>query len=85
MGKGAYGKVYLISIEGMGTFVDKKSEYDNIKDALKEINNAYREFKIGKKIFHAGIVDHKYFIHTYSNKKFQSHLILEYLEGGDLS
>jgi serine/threonine protein kinase len=88
LGKGGQGMVYRVYIQGQeDQFVDKMSYpfYDR-NEAFRMINQAYNEFQIAKSITHPNIVMYKCFVHTFNaaKNKYQSHTIMEMLEGGDM-
>jgi serine/threonine protein kinase len=88
LGFGGQGMVYQIKIPGYeDKYVDKMSyPLSDRKYAHQKINGAYDEFLIAKELSHPNIVSYKWFAHIYSDSKkvYQSHTILEMLEGGDM-
>lgn len=77
-----------MSIEGLpGKFVDKVTcTLSNIEMAKKDIKQKFQEFKIGTELYHENIVKYKYFMRLYdpARKKHETHLIIEYCDGGNL-
>lgn len=59
----------------------------NYEKSIKDIKEQFQEFQIGIKLYHENVIKYKYFMRLYDpqKRKHETHLILEYCDGGNLN
>ena len=80
--------MFKCKLTGMdGRFVSKnKKVFNNSKLAEEVMSEMFGEFFIGKDLSHLNIIEYKYFIKIYDEKAktHDFHILMEYLDGGDM-
>ena len=88
MGQGGQAEVFKCKLSGQdGRFVSKnKKVFNNFRLAEEVLTEMFSEFFIGKDLDHPHIIQYNYFINQYdpATKTHDFHIIMEYLDGGDL-
>ena len=69
-------------------FVSKTTQINNNHQlAMDKLQELLAEFVIARDLQHPNVVDYKYFIRKYDNngQNYNFHILVEYMQGGDLN